>query len=76
MEPTITPEDVATLNAARTVLDRIARDFYYEAGTQASGVIFASADDASDAIFSLLNRANSHGGFSLTDDELHNKVVG
>ena len=72
--PTITPEDIETLNAARTVLDRISHDFYYNADTQASGSIFARAEAASDAVFSLLNYAHSLGVFEITGDALHNRA--
>ncbi len=78
-DPLITADEVATLNAARTILEAVekrANTFdtprepwqYHSCGRLAE-----AADTAESVIFGVLNYANASKLAPLTDDELHNR---
>jgi hypothetical protein len=70
----ITAEQVATINAARTVLEAIAANAYGEHDTQVSGMIYARAAHAAADLFSLLNWVNAYGHAELSKAQLHNEA--
>jgi hypothetical protein len=65
----LTDEEIATLNAARTILDSISKRTPH---TRSGGVVDCQADETSHALFMFLNRACSHLLAPLTYDQLHN----
>lgn len=69
----ITAEQVATINAARTVLNAIGDNARLEHDTQASGMIYARAEVAEAALFQLLNWVSAYGHAGLSEAQLHNK---
>ena len=77
LHATLSDEEIATLNAARSTLDAIAsRALYGTPGvtsSQADGMIHARADAAADAIFKLLNIANTWWSVPMTHAQLHNR---
>lgn len=78
-EETISDADVEILNQARTILTAIsnragARAWDAPGGNAAAlGRIDATAYIAGDAIFTVLNWANSFNVRSLTPEQLHNR---
>jgi hypothetical protein len=70
--PLITTEQVAVINRARRVLAEIAQDAYESNDSQASGMIYARAEVAREALFALLNWFNSYAGGELSTAQLHN----
>ncbi len=70
----ITPAQIKTINAARTVLAEILRTNHYDYDTQASGMVVALADVADGSLFQLLNWYNSHACGELTAEQIHNRA--
>lgn len=70
----ITDEQVFTLNAARTVLARISKDAHMEHDSQVSGMLYAQAENAGDALFRLLVWYHTHADGDLSKEQLHNTV--
>jgi hypothetical protein len=70
----ITAEQVATINEARTVLERIAKGAHMDHDSQASGMIYAQADSAADALFRLLVWFDSYAAGGLSKAQLHNEA--
>lgn len=85
--PLLTDEDIAALNAARTILERLADEATSRAwkapsrvGTslrevtaQALGRVAGVAKMAEDNVFDVMNVASSDGMVRMTDDQLHNR---
>lgn len=77
----LTDADVATLNAARTILATVydrATSESWAARTERSdafslGYFRAHAEAAADAIFQTLNVGRAHLGMPLTDAQVHNQ---
>jgi hypothetical protein len=73
MSTFITDEEIDALNAARSALAAIStRAFRHSNDTQASGMVYAKSETATDAIFSLLNWTNSYAHQEIASDKLHN----
>lgn len=76
----ITPYDIETLNAARTVLERIDQSCKHEHHRSADdqheafalGKVSEAADVAGDAIFNVLNVVSSWAHVELTGAQLRN----
>lgn len=66
----VSDEDLATLNAARTILNTLAKEAPH---TWSGGVLYAIFDTAEDAVFQAINVAHNYGGQPMTYEQLHNR---
>jgi hypothetical protein len=78
MTPFLNDSDIAVLNAARSILDRVSKDamrltFDVESSWDAAGVGRAAhgADAASHAIFDFLVSAKHYGGQEISEAQMH-----
>ncbi len=62
-------EDIAILNAVRTILDGVKKRTPY---TFQGGVIYEAAIRGDDAVFQVLNTVHHYGHQPMTDGQLHN----
>lgn len=71
MQALFNDKTLAALNGARRALRTIAQRAYMEHDTQASGRVAEAASIAQDAIFTVLNVAQSYGGVLLDRTDIH-----
>jgi hypothetical protein len=69
----ITDEQVATINEARTALAKIAKAAHHDHDSQASGMVYAQASAAEDALFRLLVWFDVHADGGLSKAQFHNE---
>lgn len=67
----MTTEQIATLNAARTVLAELER-WTHDTNTHNDGIVHEAATAAGNAIFRVLNVAHNYTGVPMTAEQLHN----
>jgi hypothetical protein len=79
MQTFLNDSDIAVLNAARAILERISKDamrltFDIESGWHAGAVGRAAhgADAAAHAVFDFLSTAKHYGDQAITETQLHN----
>lgn len=69
-EVTLTDEQVAAINAARSALRAVSID----ANTPEEGRLVAVVEVAEEALFKVLNFAQSYDVVALTDEQVHNRA--
>jgi hypothetical protein len=80
-DPLITADEVATLNAARTLLKTLEKRAETLAWDEPASMArslgrFAEGSDvAGHSLFNLLNCANSYCDVALTPEQLHNRTL-
>lgn len=69
----LSDEDIATINATRTVLEK--RFGYPTQKDAVDGMLYAVARGAADGLFDLLNWYASYGNAAITDEQVHNRPL-